>query len=266
MKVAEKPQLKLQNAVSSNENLPIFSIKYFGFPLNVYGIKDQKASGEIIHSVNPSGDYELFDLLHDVGLDDLLALIFFQVIYLFHTGANALFLAPEQMKLKIICTFLRCLLLSCKVLLKLAGDDLSTTPTIIVPCVVPDSKLKQENKYSMGSDNASVYGIELGPKRDLTEALSSKLQKPSPCLQVYREDLATLLHLLTAMKLPAVVLIGQSGQRVASKNSKDELEVICQIGEHLASISGLLFSKDKTVQNPPKKSRDNKEAWHALYG
>ncbi|CAA0842895.1 Unknown protein [Striga hermonthica] len=33
--------------------------------------------------------------------------------------------------------------------------------------------------------------------------------------EVYREDLATLLHLLTAMKLPALVLIGQSCQRVA---------------------------------------------------
>ncbi|CAA0836994.1 Unknown protein [Striga hermonthica] len=239
MKVAEKVILLLDGgdalsaAVSSGLNpIPSSNFKmlkeYFGLPLDAYGIKDQKASGEIIHSVNPSGDYEVSIVLLQSYEPPILA-----------CALN-------------------------EVLLKLAGDDLSCTPTLIVPCVVLESKLKQENKYSVGSDNASVYGIELGPKRDLTEALSSKLQKPSPFLQVYREDLATLLHLLTAMKLPALVLIGQSCQRVASKNSKDELEVICQIGDHLASFSGLLFSKDKTVQNPPKKSRDNKEAWQAL--
>ncbi|GFQ07107.1 hypothetical protein PHJA_002854800 [Phtheirospermum japonicum] len=202
---------------SPNSNLQTLK-ESFGLPLDSYGIKDQKASGQIIHFVNSNGHYEVSILL------------------------------LQNYKPPILACALN------EVLLKLAGDDLSTVPTLVVPSIVPESKLKQENKYSVKSDNGSVYGIKLGPKTDVTEALSSKLQNPPPFLQIYREDLATLLHLVNVMKLPTIVLIGQSSQ------------VICQLGEHLASVSSLSFSKDKTVQNPTKTSRDDKEAWRALYG
>ncbi|KAL1560936.1 hypothetical protein AAHA92_11089 [Salvia divinorum] len=47
---------------------------------------------------------------------------------------------------------------------------------------------------------------------------------------------------------------------------KTDLEVTCQIGEHLASISSLTFSEEKMVHSPTKTSRNGKEAWRALYG
>lgn len=112
-----------------------------------------------------------------------------------------------------------------EVLLNLAGDDSSTMPTLIVPFVVPESKLKQDNKYSGKSDKVSLYGIKLGPITDVMEALSSKLPKSPPFSQILHEELALLLHLVNVMKLPTVILIGLTGQRISSKNSKEDLEV-----------------------------------------
>ncbi|KAI3457696.1 hypothetical protein Pfo_014359 [Paulownia fortunei] len=241
MKVAEKVILLLNGgdglaaAISgglipnTNSNFQTLNDS-FGLPLDSYGIKDRKVSGEIIHFINSNGHYEVSILLLQNYEPPILA-----------CALN-------------------------EVLLKLAGEDLSTMPTLIVPFVVPESKLKQENKYSGRSDKISVYGIKFGPTTDVTEALSSKLLKPPPCLQIYHEDLAMVLHLVNVMKLPTVVLIGLSDQRISSKNSKEELEVISQIGEHLASVSSLSFSKDEIVQNPTKTSRDSEEAWRALYG
>ncbi|KAG8387160.1 hypothetical protein BUALT_Bualt03G0224300 [Buddleja alternifolia] len=202
----------------------------FELPLESYGITDRKASGNIIHFINSNGQYEVSILLLQNYEPPILA-----------CALN-------------------------EILLKLAGEDMSTMPTLIVPFAVSESKLKQENKYTVKSDKVSVYGIKLGPTTDVTQTLSSKLKKPPPSLQIHQEDLAILLHLVNVVKLPAVVLIGQTSQHTSNKASEDELEVVCEIGELLASVSSLTFSKEKMIQNPTKTSRDSKEAWRALYG
>lgn len=112
-----------------------------------------------------------------------------------------------------------------EVLLKLAGDNLSTAPTLIAPFIVPESKLKQENKYWGKSDKVSVYGIKLGVTTDVSEVLISRLQISPLFSQIYHEELALLLHLVNVMKLPTVVLIGISAQCISNKNSKEDLEV-----------------------------------------
>ncbi|KAK4437473.1 hypothetical protein Salat_0081200 [Sesamum alatum] len=202
----------------------------FELPLECYGIKDRKVSGEITHFVNSNGHYEV------------------SILHLQNYEPPILACALNE------------------VLLKLAGEDLSTVPTIIAPFLVPESKIKLENRYTEKSEKVLVYGIKLGPTTDVIQALSSRLQKSPPLLYINHEGLATLRHLANVMKLPTVMLIGLSGQRISNKNSTEELEVICQIGDHLASISALSFSKEKVVQNPPKISRESKEAWRALYG
>lgn len=113
-----------------------------------------------------------------------------------------------------------------EVLSKLSGDDHSTVPTLVVPFILPESKLKIEHKYSGKSDKVSVYGMKLGPKTDVSESLSSRLQKSPPFSQISHEELALFLHLVNVMKLPTVVLIGVTGQRISSKNSNEELEVL----------------------------------------
>lgn len=112
-----------------------------------------------------------------------------------------------------------------EVLLNLSGDDSSTLPTIIAPFTIPESKLKQENKYLMDSDEG-IYGVKLGPKTDVTDAFSSKLPKPPPSLQICSEGLALLLHLVNVMKFPAFVLVGRSKEHFSNKASKEELQVL----------------------------------------
>ncbi|XP_057792897.1 uncharacterized protein LOC131009520 [Salvia miltiorrhiza] len=239
MKVAEKVILLLDGGVAAaiagslhpNPNAKFQTVKEsFRFSLECYGIKDLMASGEVIHFVDSGGRYEVSILLLENHEPPILA-----------CALN-------------------------EVLLKLTGDDHSTVPTLIVPFVVPESKLKQENRYSGKSDTVSLYGMKLGPKTDLSELLSSRLQQSPPFSQILHEELALLLHLVNVKKLPTVVMIGVTGHSTSSKNSKEELEVTCQIGEHLASVSSLTFSKEKMVQSPTKTSRDGQEAWRALYG
>ncbi|KAL8467420.1 hypothetical protein ACS0TY_030893 [Phlomoides rotata] len=237
MKVAEKVILLLNGGdgglsadisggIHPNPNSNFQTLKEsFGFGLECYGIKDRKASGEIIHFVNSNGNYEVT------------------------------ILQLENYEPPILACALN------EVLLNLAGDDSPAMPTLIVPFVVPESKLKQDNKYSGKSDKGSLYGIKLGPTTDVMEVLSSKLPKSPPFSQIVHEELALLLHLVNVMKLPTVLLIGLTGQQISSKNSKEDLEVISHIGEHLASVSSLSFSKEKMVQSPTKSSKDAKEAW-----
>ncbi|KAL3821615.1 hypothetical protein ACJIZ3_007520 [Penstemon smallii] len=237
MKLAEKVILLLNGAAAisgglhpnPNSNFRTLN-ESFELPLERYGIKDRKASGQIIDFINSDGHYEVSILLLQNYEPPILA-----------CALN-------------------------EILLNLAGDDLSTTstPTLLVPFIVPESKLKQQHKCPVTSDKVSIYGIELGPTTDLTHSVSSRMQKPPPSLQIYHEDFSLLLHLLNVMKLPTVVLIGQS--HISNKTLNEEHEVMFEIGEHLANVTSLSFSKEKMVQNPSKTSKDSEEAWRALYG
>ena len=109
-----------------------------------------------------------------------------------------------------------------EVLLKLAGEEQSALPTLIVPFVVPETKLKLKNRYSGKSEKVSLYGMKLGPKTDVSELLSSRLQQSPLFSQILHEELALLLHLVNVMKLPTVVMIGVT----SSKNSNEDLEVL----------------------------------------
>ncbi|KAL2493619.1 hypothetical protein Fot_37376 [Forsythia ovata] len=202
----------------------------FELSLERYGVKDHKASGQILHFLNANGLYEVSILLLQNYQPPILA----------------------------------CALT--EVLTSLAGVDLSTMPTLVVPFVVPESKLKLENRYLVTSEKVSVYGIKLGPTTYVTQGLSSTLQKPPPSMKIYHEDLACLLHLVSVIKVPTLVLIGRSSQHLHRKIYKEELEVIHMIGEHLAGISSLSFAKEKMAWNPTKTSRDTEEPWRALYG
>ncbi|KAL4573853.1 hypothetical protein LXL04_020673 [Taraxacum kok-saghyz] len=70
--------------------------------------------------------------------------------------------------------------------------------------------------------------------------------------------------LIRVLKTPAFILIGQIGQH---KTTRDDLEVVCKIGETLASVSSLQFVKENVTWNPNKGAKEHeKEPWRALYG
>nr|XP_043628983.1 uncharacterized protein LOC122600339 [Erigeron canadensis] len=145
-----------------------------------------------------------------------------------------------------------------EVLSSLAGEGM---PTLIIPFVLEASKLKLERNTSVVEN---IYGIQIGPQTDVTQVLASRHEKAPPTMQIHHEPLACVLQLVRALKIPAFILIGQIGQH---KIATDDVEVICKIGETLASASSLQFVKEKVTWNSTKTSKEQeKEPWRALYG
>lgn len=197
--------------------------------LQRYGIKDQKVSLEVVH------------FLHGPNLE-------VSVLLLENYEPPTLACALNE------------------VLVLLVGDGLSNMPTIVAPFVVDATKLKMENRTSVAADNVSVYGLQVGASSGIPKSLCTNLQSPPPSLQIFNEQLACLLQLVRVLKMPTFVIIGKKGQNLNRKTSEEELEVIHEIGQHLASFSSLSFSGEKIAWNATKSSRETQEPWRALYG
>ncbi|KAM7495308.1 hypothetical protein LguiB_029917 [Lonicera macranthoides] len=202
----------------------------FELPLDRYGIKDCKVSGTFIHFVDANG-------LHQVSI-----------------------LLLQKYEPPILACAVN------EVLASLARENSSNMPTLIIPYFVAASKLKLESKNSTTNDEVSLFGMQIGPETDVTQALVSRAQKLPSSLQIHDEPLACILQLVRVLKMPAFVLTGQSVQSLPHKTFGEEVKVICEIGELLASISSLYFSRDRITWAPTKTSKEHKEPWRALYG
>ncbi|KAG9136649.1 hypothetical protein Leryth_004425 [Lithospermum erythrorhizon] len=202
----------------------------FELSLERYGIKDLKASGKIFHFFKSDDSYEVSIMLMENYEPPLLA-----------CALN-------------------------EVLASLIRDNASTIPTIVVPFMLTESKLKMDKKDSSALAEVSVYGFRLGPKTGLTDSLCSKLRKPPPSLQINHECLNCALQLLRVLPLPSLVLIGVTDQYKSQKTSDEELQVMYDIGEILASFSSFGFVREKVVWSPSKSTIDRKEPWRELYG
>uniref|UniRef100_A0A5B7BHE4 DUF7894 domain-containing protein n=1 Tax=Davidia involucrata TaxID=16924 RepID=A0A5B7BHE4_DAVIN len=194
-----------------------------------YGIKDCKASGDMVHFVDDNGLFQV------------------SVLLLQNYEPPILVCAVNE------------------VLASITGENSSTMPTLVLPFMVGASKLKWEGKNS-SMNKVSLYGMQIGQEIDISEAMFSKTQKPPSQLQIHHEPLACCLQLIRVLKLPSFVLIGQSGQHLSNKASGEELEVIYEIGKLLANNFCLSFSRERITWNPTKTSRDSEEPWRALYG
>ncbi|XP_059661292.1 uncharacterized protein LOC132307516 [Cornus florida] len=195
-----------------------------------YGIKDHKASGNIVHFVDEKGLYEVSLLLLQNYEPPILACVVNEV------------------------------------LASITGEDSSTMPTVVFPFIVAASKLKWEGKSSLTNNKVSLYGIQIGPETDVTRVMLAKTQKPPSTLQIHHESVACCLQLIRVLKLPTFFLIGQCGRHTSSKALAEELEVIYEMGDLLSSISCLSFLRERITWNPVKTSRDSEEPWRALYG
>ncbi|KAB1208751.1 hypothetical protein CJ030_MR6G005860 [Morella rubra] len=195
--------------------------------LERYGIHEQKASAKIIHYVDP------------------------QVSLLLMENYEPPVLACAVTE----------------VLSQLTGEEPSLMPTLIVPFVLALSMLKCERKSSITKESRpSVYRIQVGPERDITQVLAIRTEKAPPSLQIHHEPATCLLQLVRVLKLPTCVLIGQRGRLLSDKAIGEELKILYEIGELLASATGLCFSRERIVWQPTNASDDSKEPWRALYG
>lgn len=113
-----------------------------------------------------------------------------------------------------------------EVLSQLTGEEPSLTPTLIVPFVLALSMLKCERKSSITKESRpSVYRIQVGPERDITQVLAIRTEKAPPSLQIHHEPATCLLQLVRVLKLPTCVLIGQRGRLLSDKAIGEELKV-----------------------------------------
>ncbi|XAR55231.1 hypothetical protein NMG60_11035248 [Bertholletia excelsa] len=196
----------------------------FDLSLERYDIKDRKASGNVVHFVDHGGQYQVTVLLMQIYEPPVL-----------------------------VCAIN-------EVLASIIGESSSSLPMIVLPIMVAASKLKLERKYSKTSDKVSLYGMQIGPETEITQAIAAKTHKPPSSLQIHYEPLACFLQLVRVIRLPSFLLIGQSS------DLGQELEMINEMGELLTGISSLCFLRERITWNPTRTTKDGEEPWRALYG
>lgn len=218
----------ISQALSSSSFTPLEDS--FELSLEGYGIKDHKASGNVLHYLDNHRSYKV------------------SIVIMQHYEPPVLACALNE------------------VLNKIVGGDPSSTPTLLVPFLVESSKVKGNSK-SLRSDEsrALTYGIQIGQITETMQTLLKKTQEPPSSLRIQQENFACFLHFVRVMKLPTFFLIGQTSQYLDNK-SPTQHEAICEIGEILASSTGLQFSEDRVIWNPKKASKEIKEPWRDLYG
>ncbi|KAJ0051401.1 hypothetical protein Pint_01804 [Pistacia integerrima] len=219
------------NALHFNPNSSLRRLdESFELSLEHYGIKEKKARGELVHFLDDKGNYQV------------------SVLLLQNYEPPSLVCAINE------------------VLAHVSGET-STVPTLLAPFVVESSKLKGDNKTSAASGSkVSLYGLQIGPETNITQAMTARIKKPPASLQIHYEPLACFLQLVRVLKLPTLILIGQGSTSHSDKSSEGKLEILYEIGELLANNTGLCFLRDKILWKPTETSKDAREPWRALYG
>ncbi|CAF1703683.1 hypothetical protein Bca4012_003823 [Brassica carinata] len=152
-------------------------------------------------------------------------------------------------------------------LLDMITREASILPTIAAPFLVAASKLKFNNKsLEASSRKASLRYVQVGPETEATRLFATRVEKPPPLMQILHEPLSCLLHLARVKCLPTSILIGQRSSSVSHKALNEELQVIHETGELVASWTGLCFERDGIKWNASKTSKEEESPWRALYG
>ncbi|KAL9261878.1 hypothetical protein AKJ16_DCAP01905 [Drosera capensis] len=218
-------------AIIPNPNSPLQrSEESFERSLEGYGIGGEKASGEAAHLVDRDGELVVTVLLMGYHEPPVLACAINEVLH------------------------------------SIKEENQSTALTLILPFVLPATKLKIEEKIASVDRKKSIYGAQLGPETDFTRSAISKTQKLPSLTQIHYEPLACLLQFVHVLNVPAVLLIGQIGQHLHNEAVRGELETLHELGELLASSLHLSFVKDRVKLNQGKTSKAAEEPWRALYG
>ncbi|KAH9793831.1 hypothetical protein KPL71_004672 [Citrus sinensis] len=195
-----------------------------------YGIKEQKARGQLVHFIDDKGNYQV------------------SVLLLQNYEPPALVCAISEVLAQLNC-------------------ETSTLLLLLAPFVVESSKLKgQEKSLAASESKVSLYGLQIGLETDITQAMAARTQKAPSSLQIHCEPLACFLQLVRILKLPTFILIGQRTTSHSNKTSGGELQILHEMGDLLASNTGLSFRREKIIWNPAKESKDAQEPWRALYG
>ncbi|KAJ0249595.1 hypothetical protein HA466_0150660 [Hirschfeldia incana] len=199
-------------------------------PLDKYGVEDGGSGGSVVHFVDEDGAYKV-----------------------------SVFLLRSYEPPALVCAM--------NELLDMITTEASALPTIVAPFFVAATKLNFNNKsLEASSRNASLRYFQVGPETEAARLFDTRVEKPPPLMQIHHEPLSCLLHLARVKCLPTSVLIGQRSSSVSHKALDEELQVIHETGELVASWTGLCFARDRIKWSASKTSKEEESPWRALYG
>ncbi|KAG2321474.1 hypothetical protein Bca4012_055442 [Brassica carinata] len=199
-------------------------------PLDKYGVGDGGNGGSVVHFVDEDGAYQV-----------------------------SVFLLRSYEPPALVCAM--------NELLDMITKEASTLPTIVAPFFVAASKLKFNNRsLEANSRKASLHYFHVGQETETTRLFATRVEKPPPSMQIHHEPLSCLLHLARVKCLPTSILIGQRSSSVSHKALNEELQVIHETGELVASWTGLSFARDRIKWSASKTSKEDESPWRALYG
>ncbi|GAB4825333.1 hypothetical protein Ancab_008205 [Ancistrocladus abbreviatus] len=201
----------------------------FELSLERYGIRDHTACGDITHFVDQKGQLSVSVLLMQ-------------------------YCQPP---------FLGCAVN--EVLASIVEESLQGEITLTLPFVIPAPKLKGQDQSALTNNKSSIYGVHVGPATDFTQAILSKARALPSSLQIHHEHLACLLQFARVLKFPTALLIGLRDQMPSSETSREELQVLHEMGELLAGAFSLGFLGDRIKLNIGNTSTVAKEPWRAFY-
>ncbi|KAH9745425.1 hypothetical protein KPL70_004068 [Citrus sinensis] len=222
-----------------------------------YGIKEQKARGQLVHFIDDKGNYQSFSFT---------ALSVTYAVDVAYVGSY------QHDKISVSVLLLQnyeppALVCAISEVLAQLNCETSTLPLLLAPFVVESSKLKgQEKSLAASESKVSLYGLQIGLETDITQAMAARTQKAPSSLQIHCEPLACFLQLVRILKSPTFILIGQRTTSHSNKTSGGELQILHEMGDLLASNTGLSFRREKIIWNPAQESKDAQEPWRALYG
>jgi len=210
-------------------------------PLDSYGLVDVTLSGQIVNFVDSEGSPQV-------------SLILLQN----YKAPTSACVAYEVLKF-----------------IKTKASTQSLSFTVIFPSftVIPKS-LQNLRCLQLEDMEQSLYAAEINEGSGFSKAIIRGLKRLPPTTHISDDLLASFLHFVHVLKVPAVLLLAPTTQnsRLDSKGTRmqqvEDSQMLCKLGDLLASHMELIFSKELLEnQNTPIEIEKNVEDdWRRLYG
>ncbi|XP_010551973.2 PREDICTED: LOW QUALITY PROTEIN: uncharacterized protein LOC104822442 [Tarenaya hassleriana] len=225
----------IAGALNPNPNSSLRKLEVpFELPLDKYGIEGVRASGKIIHFVDGNGVFQV-----------------------------PAWLLQSREAPTIVCAMN-------ELLDQITGGVSTASSNGGATFLVAASKLKfQIESLASSNKHSGLYHVQIGPKTGASVLYAARIpRKPPPLLQIHYGPLSCFLQLTNALGLPTSVLIGQRSIGISSKALEEELQVLHETGDAVASstVQGCVSLRNEIKWNTSKTWKEEEKPWRALYG
>ncbi|XP_072972764.1 uncharacterized protein [Typha angustifolia] len=191
----------------------------FDLALDKYGIKDSKASGDLVQFLDPHGSPQVSVLLLPNYEPPVAACVMNEVLAL------------------------------------ITLNDFSDPPILILPFIARSLKANHAVLHRSGQI-VTLYGAPIGATSDFSQSLLDGITAPPPSLQIKSEPLACLLQMVRVLNISTVLLIASNGQNQRSMEIEALEEMGQLLASHInlgfskESIKEKQTDNTRSVQEP----------------